>query len=196
MPAQVQFLQEPTQWSDHQLKLAASRNRRSAMNLLVQKYREPLFRHALYLLKSEDEAYDVVQETFVRAVRETRLFDIDFRIKAWLFRVAKNLCLNQLRNTSRRSAILDANPQADRQAPDQLSALFSGQQSIEMLGAMDKLSTDHREILVLRYFDELSYAEIAQVLEVKLGTVMSRLSRARTSLLNVVEGGVLDDRES
>ena len=196
MPAQVQFLQEPTQWSDHQLKLAASRNRRSAMNLLVHKYREPLFRHALYLLKSEDEAYDVVQETFIRAFRETRLFDIDFRIKAWLFRVAKNLCLNQLRNTSRRSAILDANPQADRQSPDQLSTLFSGQQSIEMLGAMDKLSVDHREILVLRYFDELSYAEISQVLEVKLGTVMSRLSRARTSLLNVVEGGVLDDRES
>ena len=196
MPAQVQFLQEPTQWSDHQLKLAASRNRRSAMNLLVHKYREPLFRHALYLLKSEDEAYDVVQETFIRAFRETRLFDIDFRIKAWLFRVAKNLCLNQLRNTSRRSAILDANPQADRQSPDQLSTLFSGQQSIEMLGAMDKLSMDHREILVLRYFDELSYAEISQVLEVKLGTVMSRLSRARTSLLNVVEGGVLDDRES
>ena len=70
------------------------------------------------------------------------------------FELQKNLCLNQLRNTSRRSAILDANPQADRQAPDQLSALFSGQQSIEMLGAMDKLSTDHREILVLRYFDE------------------------------------------
>ena len=195
MPAQVQFLQQPSQWSDHQLKLAASRNRRSAMNLLVNKYREPLFRHALYLLKSEDEAYDVVQETFIRAVRETRLFDIDFRIKAWLFRVAKNLCLNQLRNTSRRSAILDANPQADRQAPDQLSTLFSGQQSIEMLGAMDKLSMDHREILILRYFDELSYAEIAQVLEVKLGTVMSRLSRARSSLLNVVEGGVLDERE-
>ena len=64
-----------------------------------------------------------------------------------------------------------------------------------MLGAMDKLSMDHREILILRYFDELSYAEIAQVLEVKLGTVMSRLSRARSSLLNVVEGGVLDERE-
>ena len=81
MPAQVQLLQQPTQWTDHQLKLAAVRNRRAAMELLVQKYREPLFRHALYLLKSEDEAYDVVQETFIRAVRETRIFDIDFRIK-------------------------------------------------------------------------------------------------------------------
>jgi RNA polymerase sigma-70 factor (ECF subfamily) len=56
-----------------------------------------------------------------------------------------------------------------------------------MLTALDSLSEDHREILVLRYYDDLSYAEIADVLQVKLGTVMSRLSRARMRLMDVMK---------
>ena len=53
-----------------------------AINMLIEKYRQPLFRHALYILRDEDEAYDIVQETFIRAIRETRLFDPDFRVKS------------------------------------------------------------------------------------------------------------------
>ena len=185
--AAVQYLQTPKQWSDDQLKLAASKSRHVALELLIQKYREPLFRHALYILKDQDEAYDVVQETFIRAIREQRIFDMDFRIKAWLFRVTKNLCLNNIRNTSRRSAILEANPMQDREEPDQLKQLFADEQAVQMLGSMERLSEEHREILVLRYYDELSYAEISHVLNLKLGTVMSRLSRARKNLLDVVE---------
>jgi RNA polymerase sigma-70 factor (ECF subfamily) len=64
--------------------------------------------------------------------------------------------------------------------------LFDGEQSILMMATLDKLGEDHREILILRYYDELSYTEIAQVLDIKLGTVMSRLSRARTRLLEVL----------
>ena len=185
--AAVQYLKSPTQWSDDQLKLAAAQSRQVALELLIQKYREPLFRHALYILRDADEAYDVVQETFVRTIREKRIFDLDFRIKPWLFRVTKNLCLNNIRNTSRRSAILEANPTPDREDASQLHAIFAGEQSIQMLKAMESLSEEHREILILRYYDELSYAEIAHVLNLKLGTVMSRLSRARKKLLDIVE---------
>jgi RNA polymerase sigma-70 factor (ECF subfamily) len=185
--AAVQYLKTPTNWSDDQLKLAASKSRKIALELLIQKYRQPLFRHAVYILKDKDDAYDVVQETFIRAIRETRIFELDFRIKAWLFRVTKNLCLNNLRNTSRRSAILSANPMQDCQDADQLQEIFAGERRVEMMKSMEKLSEDHQEILILRYYDELSYAEISHVLNVKLGTVMSRLSRARTHLLNVVD---------
>lgn len=187
-------LRSPQQWSDEQIKLTATKNRRVATNLLIEKYRQPLLRHALYILRDQDDAYDIVQETFVRAIRETRLFDPDFRIKAWLFRVAKNLCLNQLRNTSRRSAILQANPMVDRQEAQQWKTLFDGEQSILMMETLDKLGDDHREILVLRYYDELSYTEIAQVLDIKLGTVMSRLSRARKKLLDVLPHEIVENR--
>ena len=193
--AAVQYLQTPKQWSDDQLKLAASKSRKVALELLIQKYREPLFRHAVYILKDQDDAYDVVQETFIRAIREQRIFDMDFRIKAWLFRVTKNLCLNNIRNTTRRSAILEANPQQDKEEPDQLLSIFAGEQTVQMLTSMEKLSEEHREILVLRYYDELSYAEISHVLNLKLGTVMSRLSRARKNLLDIVEQETVDDQE-
>ena len=187
-------LRSPQQWSDEQIKLTATKNRRVAINLLIEKHRQPLLRHALYILRDQDDAYDIVQETFVRAIRETRLFDPDFRIKAWLFRVAKNLCLNQLRNTSRRAAILHANPMPDRQEAQQWKTLFDGEQSILMMETLDKLGADHREILVLRYYDELSYIEIAQVLDIKLGTVMSRLSRARKKLLDVLPHEIIENR--
>lgn len=187
-------LRSPQQWSDEQIKLTATKNRRVATNLLIEKYRQPLLRHALYILRDRDDAYDIVQETFVRAIRETRLFDPDFRIKAWLFRVAKNLCLNQLRNTSRRAAILKANPMVDRQEAQQWKTLFDGEQSILMMETLDKLGDDHREILVLRYYDELSYTEISQVLDIKLGTVMSRLSRARKKLLDVLPHEIVENR--
>lgn len=179
-------IRAPQQWSDEQIKLTATKNRRIAMNLLIEKYRQPLFRHALYILRDQDEAYDVVQETYIRAIRETRIFEPEFRMKAWLFRVTKNLCLNQLRNTTRRAAILQANPQPDRQEPEQWQKMFEGEQAILMMETLDKLSDDHREILVLRYYDELSYAEIAQVLDIKLGTVMSRLSRARQNVQEIL----------
>ena len=75
----------------------------------------------------------------------------------------------------------------DKEEPDQLKQIFAGEQTVQMLQSMEKLSEEHREILVLRYYDELSYAEISHVLNLKLGTVMSRLSRARKNLLDVVE---------
>lgn len=187
-------LRSPQQWSDEQIKLTATKNPRIAINMLIEKYRQPLFRHALYILRDEDEAYDIVQETFIRAIRETRLFDPDFRVKAWLFRVAKNLCLNQLRNTSRRAAILQANPMPDRQEAEQWKHLFDGEQSIRMMKTLDKLNDAHKEILVLRYYDQLSYTEIAQVLDIKLGTVMSRLSRARQKLLEVLPPEFTENR--
>ena len=81
---------------------------------------------------------------------------------------------------------LEAFPQPDRARPDQVERVFKGERRDEVLDAIDKMTRDHKEILLLRYYDDMSYAEIASVLEVKLGTVMSRLSRARSRLLEVI----------
>ena len=72
--------------------------------------------------------------------------------------------------------------------------MFDGEQSIRMMKTLDKLNDAHKEILVLRYYDELSYTEIAQVLDIKLGTVMSRLSRARQKLLEVLPPEFTENR--
>jgi RNA polymerase sigma-70 factor (ECF subfamily) len=173
-------------WTEADIKQLAVQNKRLAMEMVIHKYRERLFYHAGSIVKDWHEAYDVVQEVFIRAMREARFFLPEFRMKAWLFRVTSNLCFNMVRDRKRRGAILEGMHKLDRAHADQLDRVFHGERRDEVLAAVDTMTPDHREILLLRYYDDLSYAEIAEVLEVKLGTVMSRLSRARSRLLDAM----------
>jgi RNA polymerase sigma-70 factor, ECF subfamily len=174
-------------WTEEDIKALAPENRTLAMEMVVQKYRERLFYHALYIVKDWEEAYDAVQEVFIRAIREKRFFNEDFRIKAWLYRVTSNLCFNLVRNRKRRGAILESVPRDDASAADQVEQVFASERQEEILRAIDQMTEDHKEILLLRYYNDLSYAEISSTLDIKLGTVMSRLSRARARLLEVIE---------
>jgi RNA polymerase sigma-70 factor (ECF subfamily) len=116
-------------------------------------------------------------------MRESRFFEADFKIQAWLYRVTRNLCFNHVRDRRRREVILYGQRRSEVDVHDPLQAVFAGEQQQEILAAVDLLSEDHREILMLRYYEDLSYAEIADRLDIRLGTVMSRLSRARERLL-------------
>jgi RNA polymerase sigma-70 factor (ECF subfamily) len=172
---------------DADLKLLALDNRRAALDICVRKYRERILHHALYVLRDMAEAFDVTQEVFIKAMREPRFFDEDFKIKAWLFRVTSNLCFNIVRDRRRRSVILEGMPALREPDVDQFDALFSDERQKNVMIAMERLSEDHKEILTLRYYSDLSYVEIAEVLDVKLGTVMSRLSRAKSRLVEVLD---------
>ncbi|MCB9745909.1 MAG: RNA polymerase sigma factor [Alphaproteobacteria bacterium] len=186
------MLAEPrcfSQWSDEEIKEIARNDRRQGMALVVGKYRERLYFHAFSIVRERQEAYDAVQEVFIKAMRERRLFDPDFGLRAWLFRVTTNLCYNIVRDKRRRAGILDRMP--DESVPQgtcrsSRDVVYAGQLRDELLGALDVLSPDHRRILLLRYYQDLSYNEIAEELDIKLGTVMSRLSRARARLSEVV----------
>jgi RNA polymerase sigma-70 factor (ECF subfamily) len=174
------------EWTDAQIKELAQNDLRAAMDMVIRKHRERLYYHALGIVKNSAEAYDLVQEVFIRAMREHRFFDEEFRQKAWLYRVTSNLCFNRVRDRKRRGAILDAMHKVDRAYPDQVDRVFGDERKQQVLAAIDKMTENHKEILLLRYYDDLSYAEIAEVLDIKLGTVMSRLSRARGRLLEVM----------
>ncbi len=172
---------------DEDIKVISRGDRRHAIDLVVRKYRDRILHHALYVLKDYQEAYDVAQEVFIKAMREPRFFDDEFKMKAWLFRVTSNLCFNIVRDRRRRTNILDAMPKTRDLEADQLDAVFCDERQKSILLAMDRLSQDHKEILMLRYYSDLSYVEIADVLAIKLGTVMSRLSRAKTRLMEVLD---------
>lgn len=178
---------KPSTWTEADIKSVATADPRAALDMVIRKHRDRLFYHALGIVKDWQEAYDVVQEVFIRAMRERRFFDAEFKMKAWLFRVTSNLCFNLVRDRKRRGAILDTMMKPEVSRPDQVEAVFTGERRDEILSAIDKMTRDHREILLLRYYDDLSYAEIAGVLDIKLGTVMSRLSRARARLLSEMD---------
>ena len=185
--AKVVQLNRTQNHTESQLKKISETDRMVAIGKMIDQYRAPLFHHAICILKDEDEAYDVVQETFIRAIKESRLFNVDFLIKAWLYRVTSNLCFNHMRNTRRRKEILNENPLPSTRKATQIGDIFSGERQILVMKAIEKLAKDHQQILILRYYQDLSYIEIAQTLELKIGTVMSRLSRARSTLLMYLE---------
>jgi len=174
---------------DEDLKAIALVNRRRAYGMLVERYRDKLFYHALYILKDSEEALDVTQEVFIRSFNEPKAFDPDFKIKAWLFRVCTNLCYNIVRDKKRRTGILEnlGRQQAGKSPPNAADHASHREMSARMQQALDELTLAHKTILLLKYWDDLSYLEISEVLEIKLGTVMSRLSRAKEKLALTLE---------
>ena len=178
---------------DDAIKIIAQQDRQRAADLVIRRYREPLFHHAAWILKDWEEAIDVTQEVFIKAMREPRFFDEGFKMKAWLYRVTSNLCFNLVRDRRRRAAILDTVPRPTADDPQQADIVFQGERQEQILGAMERLTDNHRKILMLRYYADLSYAEISDTLGIKLGTVMSRLSRAKSQLMEVLDAvGVSD----
>lgn len=169
--------------ADADIKVLARANRLRAIEEVVARYSDRLYLHAWHILHDAQEARDVVQEVFIKALREPRFFDAEFKMQAWLYRVTRNLCFNLSRDRRRRENILAAHPAERACRADPLDVIFHGEQREEILEAVNALTEDHREILLLRYYEDLSYAEIAERLDIKLGTVMSRLSRARDRLV-------------
>lgn len=175
-----------SQPDDEQIKSIARGDRQLAMDLVVRRYGNRILQHATGILKSADEAIDICQEVFIKAMREPRFFNDDFKMKAWLFRVTSNMCFNRIRDKRRRRAILERNPPANISQASQNSDVLDGERATNILSAIESLTEQHATILKLRYYHDLSYSEIAEHLNVKLGTVMSRLSRARKCLGNAL----------
>lgn len=177
---------------DDAIKHLAQTDRRRAIDLIVRKHRDKIFNHAAYILKDYQEAIDVTQEVFIKAMREPRFFEPGFQMKAWLFRVTSNLCFNMVRDRRRRTGLLEQHVRPRSVDADQIEVVFADERQKRIGEAIAELTPDHREILELRYYGDLSYAEIADALQIRLGTVMSRLSRARARLTEVLgESGVV-----
>ena len=178
---------DPRTLNQAELKALARRDLPRAQQALFGRYRDRLEYFAFGILHDGAEAGDVVQEVFIKAMREPRLFEEDFKTQAWLYRVTRNLCFNIVRDRRRRGTILANLARNESRAADAFDHVFSGEQQAEIVEKVGRLTEDHRAILMLRYYEDLSYTEIAARLDIKMGTVMSRLSRARDRLEAVLQ---------
>lgn len=142
-----------------------------------------LRRYARALTRDADRADDLVQDCLERAIRKRGLWRPTGPLKAWLFRVLLNLYRNQLRQERRRgeSVALDPGAWEPSIPPPQPGRLALA----EMARAIDTLADEQREALLLVVLEGLSYADAAAILGIPIGTLMSRLSRARTALRTI-----------
>ena len=138
---------------------------------------------AIQILGNADDAADAVHDSFARVLAKPDAYDADKGpLKPWFYRVVRNRCFDMLRrrrDSEPADTLMDAAPTPEERADIE-------QRSARVKAALAKLTRDQREIVVLRDFLDLSYAEIADVLDVAPGTVMSRIHRARLSLKEVL----------
>lgn len=142
--------------------------------------------YALVLTRNHADADDLVQETYVRAMPAMRKLRVDSNIKSWLFTILRNVWLNQLRklrNGPRMLEIEDAVANTLVEPSKNSHDLYVNKMETEQVrAAIQELPVPLREIILLREYEELSYHEIAGVMNCPIGTVMSRLGRARAKL--------------
>lgn len=162
-----------------------------AFGRLVQTHQDRLFGAMLQVTRSAEEAEDVVQEAFVRAYVKLHTFQRNSRFFTWLYRIAFNSALSR-RRRKRATLSLDQTrevtgiePIDSVDAPDERMLQT---ERIEMVrAALDRLSDEHRAIMILRELENHAYEDIAEILEISIGTVRSRLNRARTQLRQTLE---------
>ena len=164
-----------------------------AFGILVETYQDRVFNLALRMSGNTDDAFDLAQEAFFRAWRGLSGFQFEASFSTWLFRLTSNVCLDWLRAKKRRptvslTSVGDEEETVQLDLPDPgmgpEELLIAAENRSTLAAAMNALPVEYRQILTLRAIDDLSYTEIAEVLQLREGTVKSRLSRARVALRN------------
>jgi len=160
----------------------------SAFGLLVQEHQQAAFRAAYLVLHDAQAAEDVAQEGFVRAYRQLHRFREEQPFRPWLLRIVINLAMNETRRRKRGLALLERfGRQPLRQEPGPERVAMATEASRQVWEAINRLGEDDRVILYLRYFLELSEADMARAIGKAPGTVKSRLHRAGRRLRAVIE---------
>lgn len=157
---------------------------------------QQLYNYAFYLTKDEDDANDLVQDTFIKAFRFMDNFQDGTNEKAWLFKIMKNGFINDYRRKTNKPVHFSFDTiyeQGDSEDSDDLNEIadndyiqttdaYKGLIGDEVTRALESLQSDYRQIILLADIEEFSYEELSEILEIPIGTVRSRLFRARNLL--------------
>lgn len=166
----------------------------SQFALLWQKYNKQIFANVLKLVRSIDDADDIVQDTFLKAFNALHSYNQTYPFPAWLYKIASNTCIDYFRrkrirpisieNINREGGdIYDIIP--DKSTPIDVN-IINNETKEELLKAVDQLPLRFKQCIQLRHFEELSYEEISIKMNLPLGTVKITLFRARKMLLNML----------
>jgi len=172
--------------NDEQLIQQSLSGDRTAYEKLVLKYQDRLFSAMVHVAGNPEDALDVVQEAFLQAYLQLSTFRQSSQFYTWLYRIAFNLSLGIRRKrkpvASGDGFSAEYGGELIGNAPDPLEKVGNDEMSQILWGAIDRLHEDYRSTIVLREIEGCSYEEISQILDLPVGTVRSRLHRARNIL--------------
>lgn len=181
--------------TEQQLVLRAKAGDDEAFAQLMRDNEKRIYNLTLRMTGNPEDAMDLAQEAFLNAWRGLKFFKGDSAFSTWVYRLASNACIDHLRRQKRRQDISAPMPvdEEDDTPPDIPDDRFQPEQELErqelrnaISAGLEQLSDEHRQVLVMREINGLSYQEIADVLDLEAGTVKSRIARARNSLRKIL----------
>lgn len=185
----------PNAKNDFNVVCRAKEGDQKAYAELMQRYKESIYFMALKMVNNKDDAMDLTVETFGKAFENLEKYKPDFAFSTWLFRIATNNCIDFIRK--KRIDVVSLHTLADDDGEDrQFEVRSEGlnpeetsikkQENEKLKNIVDQLPLRYRTLIILRYYEEQSYEEIAKQLDLPLGTVKAQLFRARDLLANVM----------
>ena len=177
--------------TDADLLLAYASGDSQAFSIIVRRYKNRLFAFLYQMTNSTNDADDLFQETFIRVHRFAKDFDKSRQFRPWLFAIAVNAARDFFRKKSRSPILLESNLISDSKSiladavdkenckkNDSQQNLVNQQDKVNVQNIVESLPADLHEVLILSYFAELPYSDIAEILNIPVGTVKSRVNRA------------------
>lgn len=161
---------------DHALVIRCRKGDRQALEALVGQYQKPLYNAAYRILGNPDDAADVTQAAFLKAFENLDGYDPKYKFFSWIYRIAVNEAINQLKRIRKTQPLDEGEPASDPGPDDEVE---TGKLSRELQDGLMALNEEYRTVIVLRHFSDCSYRQISEILQIPEKTVKSRLYSAR-----------------
>jgi RNA polymerase sigma-70 factor (ECF subfamily) len=181
--------------SDQEVVLMARAGREAAYRELIRRYERPIFALLFRMVRDRELAEDLSQETFIKALNAIESYRPEFKFSSWIFKIANNAAIDHLRRRELDTLSLDGSPHAETPEAMQATALQIGArqespldtvEAKELGGAIEiaigRLRPEYRSCILLRHVEGRAYEEIAEMLDLPLGTVKTYIHRARNEL--------------
>ena len=182
---------------DRELIAQAEGGDEAAYRVLLERYQRPVFNICLRMMRNREEAEDLAQDAFMKVFSMLDRYNPTYAFSSWLFKITSNLCIDAIRKRRIETLPMDQPVQSDSgeyarqyESPDDdPERVFAKSEKMKQLAqAVDGLPPHYRVMILLRHQEDLSYEEIAECLEVPLGTVKARIHRAREMLKTRLAG--------
>ena len=169
--------------SDNQLVNRVIKGDIEAFGLLVDRYEAKLMRYVVYLIHDSAVAQDIVQEVFIKAYQNLQGFKSKYKFSSWIYRIAHNEAMNYIRKT-RRLVYSDNMEELKETSSEDGIATEIDREILkkQVQGCLDQLDMKYREVLILQYYENMSYVEISDILHIPVSTVGVRSLRGRNKL--------------
>ncbi|HMV31959.1 MAG TPA: sigma-70 family RNA polymerase sigma factor [Gemmatimonadales bacterium] len=185
--------------SDQEIVALAKEGREAAYRELIRRYERPVFSLILRMVRDRQLAEDLAQETFIKALNAIGSYRPEFKFSSWIFKIANNAAIDQLRRREVDTLSIDGAPNATSADDIEATALQVGDKGETPLAELEarelgthieraiaQLRPEYRSCIMLRHVEGLAYEEIAQLLDLPLGTVKTYIHRARHELRDML----------